>query len=68
MTDAERKNLVLGEGPRARLDASEGERLSKLIREEIAKEVKQMRDDGQLLLGEQAGENWLQMPNIGLKL
>jgi len=68
MTDAERKNLVLGEGPRAKLDAFEGERLSTLIKAEVAKEINRLRDDGQIFSGEHAGEHWLSMPDVGLQL
>lgn len=39
MTDAERKNLVLGEGSRVRLAKAEGEEISGLLREGIAAEV-----------------------------
>jgi hypothetical protein len=35
MTDAERKNLVLGEGPRLPLEKEDGEDISRLVREGI---------------------------------
>ncbi|RDW95326.1 HIT-like protein [Coleophoma crateriformis] len=49
MTDTERKNLVLGEGPRARLEDAEGQELSQLINHEIVKEVTSLEEQGFLL-------------------
>jgi hypothetical protein len=68
MTDAERKNLVLGEGPRAKLDGAEGERLSKLIKVEVAKEVSRLSTDGIISSGASSGDIWANMAQTGLKL
>lgn len=46
ITDAERKNIALGEGPREKLADEEGTELSALIKAELEKEIKQLRDVG----------------------
>jgi diadenosine tetraphosphate (Ap4A) HIT family hydrolase len=43
MTDAERKNIALGKGPREKLSAEEGMEISKLVRAEIENEVKRLK-------------------------
>lgn len=68
MTDAERKNLVLGEGPRDRLSAEDGEKLSKLIKVQVAAEAEKLKADGVLFDGDVNGEMWARMPPGGLKL
>ena len=69
MTDAERKNLVLGEGPRQRLEASEGVELSKLVKSEVQIEIQRLKDAGELLdHGESGRELCLKIPESGLKL
>lgn len=68
MTDAERKNLFIGEGPRGKLEPEEGERLSKLIKAEIAVEIEKLKSEGSLSTGDVPGEMWALMPSGGLKL
>jgi hypothetical protein len=68
LTDEERKNLLLGEGSRARLEAEEGERLSGLIRAEVAAEVKKLEGEGIVGLGDGPGEVWATVPSGGLTL
>ncbi|KAH7136331.1 HIT domain protein [Dactylonectria macrodidyma] len=68
MTDEERKNLMLGEGPRVKLEAEEGERVSKLIIAELAVEVEKLKTEGTVSLGEGLDEVWATMPTGRLKL
>ncbi|KAH6683636.1 HIT-like domain-containing protein [Plectosphaerella plurivora] len=68
MTDEERRNLVLGEGPRAKLEADEGERLSALIKTEVSSEMENLSGEGVVGLGDGPGEVWAVIPNGGLKL
>jgi hypothetical protein len=68
MTDAERKNLVLGEGPRVRLEKEDGEAISKIVRGEIAKEVEALLGRGEIVRGEGDGEMWAKVDGGRLKL
>jgi hypothetical protein len=75
MTDAERKNLVLGEGPRLPLEKEDGEDISRLVREGIKKELDALLVSGELIQGkvEAQGEEvtWdllLGSPGEGVKL
>jgi hypothetical protein len=68
MTDAERKNLVLGEGPRVRLEKEDGEAISKIVRGEIAKEVEALLGRGEIVRGERDGEMWAKVDGGRLKL
>lgn len=68
MTDAERKNLVLGEGPRVRIERGEGDEISRLVREEIAKEMEELVERGELVRGEADGELWARVQEGRLKL
>jgi hypothetical protein len=67
MTDAERKNLVLGEGPRVKIE-KDGEEISRLVREEIAKEAEGPVESGKLRWDEEGGDLWLRLLEKGLKL
>jgi hypothetical protein len=51
MTDAERKNLVLGGGPRLLLEKEDGEDISRLVREVIKKALDTLLDRGELIQG-----------------
>lgn len=51
ITDAERKNLALGEGPRTRLDNADGTELSRLIKAELAKEIVALKEGGDIVGG-----------------
>jgi diadenosine tetraphosphate (Ap4A) HIT family hydrolase len=66
ISDAERKNIALGEGPREKLADGEGTELSKLIKVELEKEIKQLRDVGDAFNMEE--ELHLQTKERGLKL
>jgi len=66
ISDAERKNLALGEGPRDRLQAEDGVELSKLIKEEVTKEIKRLRAVGSVV--DENGELWMRSEAKGLKL
>lgn len=68
MTDAERKNLVLGEGSRVRLEKAEGEEISNLLREGIAMEVKGLVEKGELVWGVADGDLWAGVPGSGVRL
>lgn len=46
--DAERKNIALGEGPRVKLEDSEGRRLMDLIKERVKVEVERMKTQGEI--------------------
>ena len=66
ISDAERKNIALGEGPRERLADGEGTELSKLIKVELEKEIKRLQDvDGAFKVEE---ELYVQTKERGLKL
>jgi len=64
-TDAERKDLVLGEGLRVKIEKDE-EEISRLVREEIVKEVEGQVESGKLRWDEEGRDLWLRLP--GLKL
>ena len=66
ISDAERKNIALGEGPREKLADDEGTKLSKLIKLELEKEIRQLQDvDGAFKVEE---ELYVQTKERGLKL
>lgn len=50
MTDAERANIALGTGPRAKLDPADGEKLSGLIKREITDEIERLKDGKDLTI------------------
>jgi len=65
--DAERKNIALGEGPRVRLEDSEGKRLMELIKKRVVFEVDEMRTKGEIT--REIGEGHLmKFGGDGLKL
>jgi hypothetical protein len=68
MTDAERKNLVLGEGPRLKLEREEGEEISRLVREGIEREVNGLVEKGELVWGEADGNLWAGLSGSGVRL
>lgn len=69
MTDEERKSIALGEGPRAKLSAEDGNEISNLVRKEIGKEVQRLKDEGTLVdLEGLNGELWGKTEERGLKL
>jgi len=68
MTDAERKNLVLGEGPRVWLEKEDGEAISKIVRGEIAKEVEALLERGEMVRGDGEGEIWARVDGGRLRL
>jgi hypothetical protein len=69
MTDAERANIALGTGPRVKLDAVDGEVLTKLIKEEIAKEIAKLKELGEVTdHGEGDGKLWAKVSGLGIKL
>jgi hypothetical protein len=75
MTDAERKNLVLGEGPRLLLEREDGEEISRLIRGGIKRELDVLLDKNELSLGnleaegeEVDGKLWLGSPGQRVRL
>lgn len=49
ITDAERKNIVLGEGPREKLDAEDGKRISEGIKTVLAEEIEKLRAGGEIV-------------------
>ena len=51
ITDAERKNIALGEGPRVKLGDEEGTELSGLIKAELVKEMEKLNDAGEVEVG-----------------
>jgi hypothetical protein len=69
MTDEERKDIALGEGPRAKLNAEDGNEISNLVRKEIGKEVQRLKDEGMLVdLEGLNGELWGKTEEKGLRL
>lgn len=48
ITDAERKNIVLGEGPREKLDAEDGKRISEGIKSALKEEIEKLKVGGQI--------------------
>jgi diadenosine tetraphosphate (Ap4A) HIT family hydrolase len=50
IADAERKNIALGEGPRVKLEDSEGKRLMELINEKVTLEVDEMKSKGEVAI------------------
>ena len=68
MSDAERKNLVLGEGPRIKLDAKDGEEVSGLVKAEFHKEVERLKGAGEMVDYGEKAQLWLKVTERGLKL
>lgn len=69
MTDAERANIALGRGSRARLDNVDGQVLTNRIKEAIAEEIARMKVVGELTdHGEGAGKLWANVSGLGLQL
>jgi diadenosine tetraphosphate (Ap4A) HIT family hydrolase len=66
ISDAERKNIALGEGPREKLADGEGTELSKLIKTELKKEIKQLEEVGDAFNVEE--ELYVRTKERGLKL
>jgi len=48
ISDAERKNIALGEGPRVKLEDGEGRRLMELIKERVKAEVESLKVKGEV--------------------
>ncbi|KAK0105230.1 hypothetical protein ONS95_004378 [Cadophora gregata] len=48
ITDAERKNIVLGEGPREKLDPEDGKRISEGIKRALVEEIEKLRARGDI--------------------
>ncbi|KAH7312111.1 HIT-like domain-containing protein [Rhexocercosporidium sp. MPI-PUGE-AT-0058] len=48
ITDAERKNIVLGEGPREKLDAEDGKRISEGIKSALKEEIEGLKAGGEI--------------------
>jgi diadenosine tetraphosphate (Ap4A) HIT family hydrolase len=68
MTDAERRNLVLGEGPRVMIEKEGGEEISRLVRAEITREVEELVGRGELLRQEGTGDLWVGGLERGLRI
>ena len=66
ISDAERKNIALGEGLREKLADAEGIELSKLLKAELKKEIKQLQEAGDATNVEE--ELYVQIKDRGLKL
>ncbi|KAG4438344.1 hypothetical protein IFR05_006188 [Cadophora sp. M221] len=49
ITDAERQNIVLGEGPRDKLDAEDGKRISEGIKSALREEIEKLRTGGEIV-------------------
>ncbi|PVH86355.1 HIT-like protein [Cadophora sp. DSE1049] len=66
ITDAERKNIVLGEGPKEKLDAEDGKRISEGIKSALREEMEKLRAGGEIAgvegaLSVEVGENGLKL-------
>ncbi len=66
ITDAERKNLALGEGPRVKLDHEEGNRLCHGIQAALRQEIRALQTEKEL--GGSDAELFVNMLGNGLKL
>ena len=66
ISDAERKNIALGEGPREKLADDEGAELTKLIKTELKKETKRLQEVGDAFNVEE--ELYVRTTERGLKL
>ncbi len=66
ITDAERKNIVLGEGPRAKLDAEDGRRIAEGIKAALVDELEKLREAGDI--GDVEGGLSVKVGVNGLKL
>jgi hypothetical protein len=68
ITDAERKNLVLGEGPRVLLKREEGVELVERIKEVLKEEIKILRHKGEIEDVGSVGDWVLKVGEDGLQL
>lgn len=68
MGDEERKNIALGEGPRAKLEAEDGRTVSSLVKAEVQKEIKKLREQGFIVGMEGSSDIFGKTDPIGLKL
>jgi len=68
ITDAERKNLVLGEGPRVLLKREEGIELVGRIKEVLKEEIKILRHKGEIEDVGSVGDWVLKVGDDGLQL
>jgi hypothetical protein len=68
ITDAERKNLVLGEGPRVLLRREEGIELVGRIKEVLKEEIKILRHKGEIEDVGSVGDWVLKVGEDGLQL
>ena len=66
ITDAERKNIVLGEGPREKLDANDGRRISEGIKSALREEIEKLKAGGEI--AGVAGALSVELSGNGLKL
>lgn len=48
ITDAERKNIVLGEGPREKLNTDDGQRISEGIKSALHAEIEKLKAGGEI--------------------
>jgi diadenosine tetraphosphate (Ap4A) HIT family hydrolase len=68
ITDAERKNIALGEGPRVKLGDEEGTELSGHIKAELVKETQKLKDAGEVEVGGEGDVLFANVVGRGLKL
>ena len=66
ITDAERKNIVLGEGPREKLNVDDGKRISEGIKSALREEIKKLKTGGEIAgvegaLGVEIGGNEMKL-------
>lgn len=68
MDDAERKNIALGEGPRAKLDPDDGQVVTRLVKVEVQLEIKKLREQGFIIGTEGSSEILGKTDVAGFKL
>ncbi|KAH6705091.1 HIT-like domain-containing protein [Leptodontidium sp. 2 PMI_412] len=66
ITDAERQNIVLGEGPREKLDAEDGKRISRGIKSALKEEIEKLKTGGEIV--DMEGALSIKVGGNGLKL
>ncbi len=68
ITDAERKNIVLGEGPREKLGADDGARISEAIKAALKDEIEKLKSSGEIGLTGDEEDLFVKISGNGLKL
>lgn len=66
--DAERKNLALGEGPRVKLEDTEGTEVSDAIKLALGREIQMLKESGEIGVTGNAHELHMKLAGGGLKL